>query len=160
MANNILIFIHLMAAAVAVGSLAFCLLFLLPAAEKLPEQKIPVEYSIAYKALDILAPTVLAAILLLIGTGIYFLLTTYTRQVDLAPGYYNLFGVKMVFVIIALFLSIYQTFTLRPLISDLDLSPENRKQVPATLRKMKTLGQVTLATLSIAVFLGLWLAKY
>lgn len=160
MDNNILIFIHLMAAAVAVGSLAFCLLALLPAAAKLPEQKIPLEHSITYKALDILAPTVMAALLALIGTGIYFLLTNYTRQVDLAPGYYNLFGVKMVFVIIALFLSIYQAFTLRPQISDLDLSPENRKLVPATLKKMKTLSQVTLATLSVAVFLGIWLARY
>jgi uncharacterized membrane protein len=160
MDNNILIFIHLMAAAVAVGSLAFCLLALLPSAAKIPEQNIPLEYSVSYKALDILAPTVLASILLLIGTGIYFLLTTYTRQVDLAPGYYNLFGVKMVFVIVALFLSIYQTFTLRPLISDLDLSPENRKGVPAILSKMKILSQVTLATLSIAVFLGIWLARY
>jgi uncharacterized membrane protein len=160
MENNILIFIHLMAAAVAVGSLVFCLLALLPAAEKLPEQKIPVEYSISYKALDILAPTVMAALLVLIGTGIYFLLTNYTRQVDLAPGYYNLFGVKMVFVIAALFLSIYQTFTLRPQISDLDLSPENRKLVPATQKKMKTLSQVTLAALSVAVFLGLWLARF
>jgi uncharacterized membrane protein len=160
MENNILIFIHLMAAAVAVGSLVFCLLALLPAAEKLPDQKIPVEYSISYKALDILAPTVMAALLVLIGTGIYFLLTNYTRQVDLAPGYYNLFGVKMVFVIIALFLSIYQAFTLRPQISDLDLSPESRKIVPSTLKKMKTLSQVTLATLSVAVFLGLWLARF
>ncbi|GJL79087.1 MAG: hypothetical protein NPINA01_20760 [Nitrospinaceae bacterium] len=149
-----------MAAAVAVGGLAFCLLFLLPAAAKLPDQNTPVEYSVSYRALEILAPTVLAAILVLIGTGIYFLLTNYTRQVDLAPGYYDLFGVKMVFVIAALFLSVYQTFTLRPRISDLDLSPENRERVPQTLQKMKTLGQVTLATLSVTVFLGIWLARY
>ena len=160
MANNLLIFIHLMAAAIAVGGLAFCLFFLLPAAAKLPEQKIAVEYSIPYRALDMLAPTVLAAVLVLIGTGIYFLLTNYTRQVDLAPGYYNLFGVKMIFVVLSLFLSVYQTFTLRPQISDLDLSPESRELVPATLQKMKTLNQVSLAALSLSIFLGIWLARY
>lgn len=160
MENNLLIFLHLMAAAVGVGSLVFCLFFLLPAAAKLPERNIPVEYSIPYRALDVLAPAILAAILALIGTGVYFLLTNYTRQVDLAPGYYNLFGVKMIFAILALFLSVYQTCTLRPRISDLDLSPESRELVPAVLQKMKTLGQVTLAALSIAVFLGLWLARY
>ena len=160
MESNLLIFIHMMAAAIAVGSLAFGLLFLLPSVAKLPEQKTPVEYSVPYIVLELLAPTVMAAILALIGTGIYYLLTHYTRQVDLAPGYYNLFGVKMVFVVIALFLSVYQTFTLRPRISDLDLSPENRKLVPATLKKMDALGKVTLATLSVAIFLGIWLARY
>ncbi len=160
MGNNILIFIHLMAAAIAVGSLAYCLLFFLPVMEKLPEHKMPEEHSAPYKALEVLGPTVLAAVLILIGTGIYYLLANYTRQVDLAPGYYNLFGVKMVFVIIALFLSIYQTFTLRARIANLDLSPENRKLVPATLKKMKTLGQMILATLTGAVFLGIWLARF
>jgi len=75
MENNVLIFIHLMAAGVAVGSLAYCLLFFLPVMEKLPEQKMPEEHSATYKALEVLAPTVLAAVLLLIGTGIYYLLT-------------------------------------------------------------------------------------
>ncbi len=160
MENNVLIFIHLMAAAIAVGSLAYCLLFYLPVLEKLPEQKIPEEHSATYKALEVLAPSVLAAVLVLIGTGIYYLLTNYTRQVDLAPGYYNLFGVKMVFVIITLFLSVYHTFTLRARIANLDLSPENRKLVPATVQKMKSLGQMILATLTVAVFLGIWLARF
>jgi len=160
MENNVLIFIHLMSAAVAVGSLAYCLLFFLPVMEKLPEQKMPEEHSVAYKAQEVLAPTVLAAVLILIGTGIYFLLTNYTRQVDLAPGYYNLFGVKMVFVIITLFLSVYHTFTLRARIANLDLSPENRELVPATLKKMKTLGQMILATFTVTFFLGVWLARF
>lgn len=160
MENNVLIFIHLMAAMVAVGSLAYCLLFFLPVMEKLPEQKVPEEHSATYKALEVLAPTVLAAVLILIGTGIYYLLTNYTRQVDLAPGYYNLFGVKMVFVIITLFLSVYHTFTLRARIANLDLSPENRELVPATMQKMKTLGQMILATLTVTSFFGIWLARF
>lgn len=160
MENNILIFIHLMSAGIAVGSLAYCLLFFLPVMEKLPEEKMPEEHRVAYKVQEILAPTVLASVLMLIGTGIYYLLTNYTRQVDLAPGYYNLFGIKMVFVIIALFLSVYHTFTLRARIADLDLSPENREQVPATLQKMKTFGQMILATLTVAFFLGIWLARF
>ena len=160
MENNVLIFIHLMAAMVAVGSLAYCLLFFLPVMEKLPEQKIPEEHSVVYKALEILAPTVLGSVLILIGTGIYYLLTNYTRQVDLAPGYYNLFGVKMVFVIITLFLSVYHTFTLRTRIANLDLSPENRKLVPATLKKMRNLGQMILVTLTVTIFLGIWLARF
>jgi hypothetical protein len=160
MENNVLIFIHLMAAAIAVGSLAYCLLFYLPVLEKLPEQKIPEEHSATYKALEVLAPSVLGAVLVLIGTGIYYLLTNYTRQVDLAPGYYNLFGVKMVFVIITLFLSVYHTFTLRARIANLDLSPENRELVPATMQKMKSLGLMILVTLTVAVFLGIWLARF
>jgi putative copper export protein len=160
MENNVLIFIHLMSAAIAVGSLAYCLLFFLPVMEKLPEEKQPEEHRVAYKALEILAPTVMASVLMLIGTGIYYLLTNYTRQVDLAPGYYNLFGVKMVFVVIALFLSVYHTFTLRARIADLDLSPENRERVPATLQKMKSFGQMILTTLTVAFFLGIWLARF
>jgi len=159
MENNFLIFIHLMSAAVAVGSLAFCLLFFLPVMEKLPQPKMPEEHSAPYKALEVLGPTVLAAILILIGTGIYYLLANYTRQADLAPGYYNLFGVKMVFVIVALFLSVYQTFTLRARIAHLDLTPENRELVPIILKKIKILGQMILFTLAGAIFLGIWLAR-
>ena len=65
MGNNVLIFIHLMSAAVAVGSLAYCLLFFLPAMEKLPEHKMPEEHSASYKALEVLAPSVLGAVQLL-----------------------------------------------------------------------------------------------
>jgi len=161
MQSHFIIFIHLLAAAAAVGSLAYCILFFLPVMEKLPPpEKTPEEHSVTYKALEILAPTVLASILVLIGTGVYFLLANYTRQVDLAPGYYDLFGIKMVFVILALFLSIYLTFSLRSRIANLDLKPENRKLVPATLKQMKSLSQAILIILLIASFLGVWLARF
>lgn len=161
MQSNIIIFIHLLAAATAVGSLAYCILFFLPVMEKLPPPaKTPEEHSVTYKALEILAPTVLASILVLIGTGIYFLLANYTRQVDLAPGYYDLFGIKMVFAMLALFLGIYLTFSLRSRIANLDLKPENRKLVPATLQQMKSLSQAILGILLIASFLGVWLARF
>ncbi len=150
-----------MAAAVGIGSLAYCILFFLPAMEKLPQpQKQPEEHSATYKALEVLAPTVLASVLVLVGTGIYYLLTNYTRQVDLPPGYYDLFGIKMVFVVLVVFLSVYLTFSLRARISNLDLSPESRKLVPATLQQMKTLSQATLVLIVIASFLGIWLARF
>ncbi len=100
------------------------------------------------------------SLLVLIGSGLYYLMANYTRQVELTPGYYNLFGIKMVFVIAALFLSIYQTFPLRGRISNLDLVPENRKLVPATLRTQRAVSRVLLAVLSMAVFLGIWLARF
>jgi hypothetical protein len=80
--------------------------------------------------------------------------------VELKPGYYNLFGFKMIFVIAAFFLSIYQTFSLRNRIANLDLSPENRKQVPETLQKMKTIAQLILMAVSVAIFLGVWLTRF
>ncbi len=115
---------------------------------------------IACDVFDLLAPTVFVSLLVLIGSGLYYLMANYTRQVELTPGYYNLFGIKMVFVIAALFLSIYQTFPLRGRISNLDLVPENRKLVPATLRTQRAVSRVLLAVLSMAVFLGIWLARF
>ncbi|SVD77150.1 uncharacterized protein METZ01_LOCUS430004, partial [marine metagenome] len=44
MTNNIIIFIHLMAAAIAIGSMVFAVVLLLPSIEKLPEQKGPEEH--------------------------------------------------------------------------------------------------------------------
>ncbi|MDP7556547.1 MAG: hypothetical protein QF687_01515 [Nitrospinaceae bacterium] len=160
MTNNIIIFIHLMAAAIAVGAMVFAVFLLLPAVEKLPKRDGPEEYSVFYKSFDLLSPTVFTCLLVLIGTGIYFLLENYTAQVELKPGYYDLFGVKLVCVVAAFFLSIYQTFNLRTRIADLDLSPENRKLVPETIEQMKKITKLTLTAFSLALFFGIWMARY
>ena len=119
MQNNIIIFIHLMAATIAIGASIYSLLIYLPTAEK--DQKGRDENSPSYKILDMLAPTVFACLLILVGSGVYFLLVNYTSQTGLKPGYYNLFGIKMLFAIAAFFLSMYLAFSLRVQISDLDL---------------------------------------
>ena len=108
MTNVIIIFIHLLAAGIALGSLVYCLKIYLPVVEKGQTERD--ENSPAYKILDLMAPTVFASLLILIGTGIYFLLENYSAQVGLKPGYYNLFGIKMVFVAGAFFTSMYVTF--------------------------------------------------
>jgi hypothetical protein len=158
MTNVIIIFIHLLAAGTALGSLLYCLKVYLPVVEKGQTERD--ENSPAYKMLDLLAPTVFASLLILIGTGVYYLLENYSAQVGLKPGYYNLFGIKMVFVAGAFFTSMYVTFSLRIHISDLDLSPENKKRVPETLRKMIGLSKMTMWMVAIALFLGIWLARY
>ncbi|PIP71749.1 MAG: hypothetical protein COW89_10250 [Nitrospinae bacterium CG22_combo_CG10-13_8_21_14_all_47_10] len=158
MTNVIIIFIHLLAAGTALGSLLYCLKVYLPVVEKGQTERD--ENSPAYKMLDLLAPTVFASLLILIGTGVYYLLENYSAQVGLKPGYYNLFGTKMVFVAGAFFTSMYVTFSLRIHISDLDLSPENKKRVPETLRKMIGLSKMTMWMVAIALFLGIWLARY
>jgi uncharacterized membrane protein len=158
--NIIIIFIHVMAAAVALGSLVYCLMFFLPALAKGSSPKSPVEESADYKALEALSPTVFVALLVLIGSGLYFLLANYSDSKDYAQGYYNLFGIKMVLVAAAFFISIYQTFTLKNHISNLDIHPENRENVPAVLEKIKTMGRVSLGIISVAAFLGIWLARF
>ena len=160
MTNNIIIFIHLMAAAIAIGSMVFAVVLLLPSIEKLPEQKGPEEHFIPYKSVELLAPTVFACLLALIGTGIYYLFENYTEQVGLKPGYYDLFGLKLICVVVAFFLSIYQTFNLRARIADLDLSPENRKLIPKTIQQIKKTTTLILIAFSLAVFFGIWLARF
>ena len=71
MQNNIIIFIHLLAAIVAIGGSIYSLLISLPAAEK--NQKKRDENSPSYKILDLLAPTVFACLLIMVGSGVYFL---------------------------------------------------------------------------------------
>ncbi len=156
MENKILIFIHLMAVAVGVGSSAFCLFLLLP----VQQEKALDENSPSYKILDILAPTVFTCMLVLVASGIFYLMENYTEQVNLKPGYYNLFGIKMASAVIAFFLSAYQTFGLRSRVANLDLRPENRKLVPEVLQKMNSLGKLTLGFLVVTMFLGVWLARF
>ena len=72
MTNNLIIFIHLMTAATAIGSMVFTVILLLPSMEKLPEQKKLEEHSVTYKSMELLAPTVFTCLLALIGTGVYF----------------------------------------------------------------------------------------
>ena len=111
MTNNIIIFIHLMAAAIAIGSMVFSVILLLPSIEKVSAQQESEEFSTPYKSVELLAPTVFTCLLILIGTGVYYLLENYTGQVGLKPGYYNLFGLKLICVVVAFFLSTYQTLT-------------------------------------------------
>lgn len=158
MQNNLIIFLHLMAAAVAIGGSVYSLLIHLPVAEKNRKQRD--ENSPSYKILDHLAPTVFACLLVLVGTGIYYLLVNYTAQTGLKTGYYNLFGVKMLFAVAAFFFSMYLAFSLRTQISDLDLNPKNKVLVPAVLKKMIGLSRVTLALMVVALFLGVWLARF
>jgi uncharacterized membrane protein len=158
MTNVIIIFIHLLAAGVALGSSIYCLKVYLPVVEK--DQGERDENSPAYKILDLMAPTVFASLLMLVGTGVYYLLENYSAQVGLKPGYYNLFGIKMVFVAGAFFTSMYVTFSLRIHISDLDLSPQNKKLVPQTLKKIIGLSKMTMWMIAIALFLGIWLARF
>ena len=158
MQNNIIIFIHLLAATVAIGGSIYSLLIYLPTAEK--DQKGRDENSPSYKILDLLAPTVFASMLILVGSGVYFLLVNYTAQTGLKPGYYNLFGIKMIFAVGAFFISMYLAFSLRIQISDLDLNPKNKALVPATLKKMIGLSRMTLALMTITLFLGIWLARF
>ena len=149
-----------MAAAVAIGSMVFSVVLLLPSIDKVPTQQGPEEFSTPYKLLELLAPTVFTCLLILIGTGIYYLLENYTGQMALKPGYYNLFGLKLICVVIAFFLSVYQTFNLRARIANLDLSPENRKIVPRTIQQIKKTTIPVLVTFSIALFFGIWLARF
>ena len=158
MQNNIIIFIHLLAAIVAIGGSIYSLLIYLPAAEK--NQKKRDENSPSYKILDLLAPTVFACLLILVGSGVYFLLVNYTAQTGLKPGYYNLFGIKMIFAVGAFFISMYLAFSLRIQISDLDLNPKNKELVPSILKKMIGLSRMTLALMTITLFLGIWLARF
>ena len=147
-----------MAAVIAIGGSVYCLLIYLPLSEK--DKKERDENSPSYKILDQLAPTVFASLLVLVGTGIYFLLVNYTAQTGLKPGYYNLFGIKMIFVAGAFFVSMYLTFSLRVQISDLDLNPKNKVLVPKTLKKMIGLSRMILMLMTIALFIGIWLARF
>ena len=147
-----------MAAVVAIGSSIYSLLIYLPVAERNHKERD--ENSPSYKILDHLAPTVFASLLVLVGTGVYFLLVNYTAQTGLKPGYYNLFGIKMLFVAVAFFISMYVAFSLRVQISDLDLNPKNKALVPGIIKKMIGLSRMTLALMIIALFLGVWLARF
>ena len=64
------------------------------------------------------------------------------------------------FVAGAFFISMYLAFSLRVQISDLDLNPKNKVLVPETLKKMIGLSRMTLVLMTIALFLGIWLARF
>lgn len=159
MQNTIIIFVHILGAALAIGAGVFGLLVLLPLAGK-REGEPKDETSLAYILMDKLAPTMFVGILALVFSGVYYLMENYTDQVNLKDGYYNVLGIKLVFVLTAFFASAYQTFMLKPDIANLDLQPERRKRVPATLKKMAATGKIALAAVGLAVFMGIYLARY
>ncbi len=160
MTDSIIMFVHLMAAAVAVGSGVFGLVLLWPRIFDSKKDAMLDEHSASYKVMDLLAPTVFTCLLLLIGSGVYYMMENYTEQVNLKEGYYNVLGIKLIFVVVAFLLSLYQTFGLRSKIAHLDLRPENREWVRPTLEKMKYLGGITLGAIVAAVFMGIYLARY
>ena len=160
MTDTIIMFVHLMAAGVAAGSSIFGLVLLWPRIFSSKNDETLDEHSAAYKVIDLLAPTVFTCLLLLIGSGIYYMMENYTEQVNLKDGYYNMLGIKLIFVVMAFLLSLYLTFGLRSKIAHLDLRPENRQWVRPTLEKMKYLGGITLGAIVFAIFMGLYLTRY
>lgn len=160
MQNNIIIFVHLIAAGVWVGSSVYCLLLVMPKLGKPGSKEPQDEHSAAYKMMDTLVPTIFVCAAILAASGVYFLMANYTDQVNLKDGYYNLFGAKMVFALIAFGISVYLMFGLRPSIENIDLSPGKRKLIPAVLKKMKTLGRMNLWAVTLTIFLGVWLARF
>lgn len=160
MTNTIIMFVHLVAVVVAAGSSFFALVLLWPRLGDSDEKEMLDENSVYYKIVDLLAPTVFVCLLLLIGSGVYYMMENYTDQVNLKEGYYDLLGLKLIFVIAAFMLSLYQTFGLRARIAHLDLRPENREQVRPTLEKLRFLGRVTLGAIVFAAFMGVYLARY
>ena len=160
MTDTIIMFIHLVAAGVAVGSSAFGLILLWPRIFNPQKDESLDENSAPYKVIDLLAPTVFTCLLLLIGSGVYYMMENYTEQVNLKEGYYNILGFKLIFVVVAFFLSLYQTFGLRSKIAHLDLRPENREWVRPTLEKMKYFGGLTLGAIVFALFMGVYLTRY
>jgi uncharacterized membrane protein len=160
MTDTIIMFVHLMAAGVAAGSSIFGLVLLWPRIFSSNKDEALDEHSAAYKMIDLLAPTVFTCMLLLIGSGVYYMMENYTEQVNLKEGYYNVLGIKLIFVVVAFLLSLYQTFGLRSKIAHLDLRPENRQWVRPTLEKMKYLGGITLGAIVAAIFMGIYLARY
>lgn len=160
MTNTLIMFVHLAAAIVAAGSSFFALILLWPRVAPGSEDEPQDEHSTPYKIVDLLAPTVFACLLVLIGSGVYYMMENYTEQVNLKEGYYNMLGIKLTFVVGAFFLSLYQTFGLRSRISHLDLRPENKPLVAPTVEKIRYLGGITLAAIVFAVFMGVYLARY
>ena len=160
MTDTIIMFVHLMAAVVAAGGSIFGLILLWPRIFILKQGETLDEHSAPYKVIDLLAPTVFTCLLLLIGSGVYYMMENYTEQVNLKEGYYNILGIKLIFVVVAFLLSLYQTFGLRSKIAHVDLRPENRKWVRPTLEKMQYLGGITMAAIVFAVFMGIYLARY
>lgn len=160
MTDSIIMFVHLIAAAVAAGSSIFGLVLLWPRIFDSKNNEMLDENSVAYKVIDLLAPTVFTCMLLLVGSGVYYMMENYTEQVNLKEGYYNVLGIKLIFVVVAFLLSLYQTFGLRSKIAHLDLRPENREQVRPTLEKMKYFGGIILGAVVSAIFMGIYLARY
>lgn len=160
MTNAFIMFVHLSAAVVAAGGSFFALILLWPRVGPSPKGEAPDERSPAYQIVDVLAPTVFACLLILIGSGVFFMMENYTDQVNLREGYYDVLGIKLVFVVGAFFMSLYSTFSLRSKISHLDLRPENRQWVAPTIEKMRFLGGITLGAIVFALFMGIYLARY
>ena len=142
------------------GSSVYCLFLVLPQLEKSDSDGSQDEDSTACKMMDVLVPTIFTSVAILVASGIYYLMANYTDQVNLKDGYYNLFGVKMIFAIAAFGMSAFLMFGLRPSIENIDLMPEKRKLLSASLKKIKTLGKINLWTVTLTIFLGVWLARF
>ena len=71
MQNSLLIFIHVIAAAIAIGSILFSIFIFLPVLRK--NEDLFIESSLELKMMDRLVSTVLGCMFTLIITGVYFL---------------------------------------------------------------------------------------
>ena len=160
MTDTIIMFVHLMAAVVAAGGSVFVLVLFWPRVFDPKSSDSLDEHSVSYKLLELLAPTVFVCLLVLIGSGVYYMMENYTEQVNLNEGYYNILGIKLIFVAWAFLLILSETCALRAQLAHLDLRPQNRALVRPTLEKMKYLGGITLGAIVFATFMGVYLTRF
>ena len=89
MTNSIIMFVHLTAAAVAAGGSFFVLILLWPRVGPASKDENQDEHSVSYKIVDLLAPTVFACLLVLIGSGVPIAFGTDSGPAGRFPGYFE-----------------------------------------------------------------------
>ena len=156
--KDILIFIHILALAIAFGGSIFNLFILPLIIEEKSNQNNKIH--VAVRTINLFLPINFGMLIIIVATGILLLFSLSEKISNISsPLYLNLFFLKILLVTIIFSIAAYQTLCLRFKIVTMDIDKIKDETPPKPFRVMRTSSIINLILITIVVFLGITMSN-
>ena len=156
--KDVLIFIHILALAVAFGGSVFQVFILPSIVREKSNQKNKIQ--IIARSISLFSPVSFGMLSIVVFTGM-LLLFSLTKDISniSSPFYLNVFSVKIILVTAIFSIAAFQTFNLRFKIVCMDTDKLNEENPPKQFRVMRTCSIINIILTTIVILLGITMSN-
>ena len=156
--KDVLIFIHILALAVAFGGSVFQVFILPSIVREKSNQKNKIQ--IIVRSISLFSPISFGMLSVVVFTGI-LLLFSLTKDISNISSslYLNVFSVKIMLVTAIFSIAAFQTFNLRFKIVCMDINKINEEKPPKQFRVMRTCSKINIILTTIVILLGITMSN-
>ena len=156
--KDILIFIHILALAVALGGSVFNVFILPLIIEEKSNQNNKIQ--IAVRTINLFLPINFGMLIIIVSTGILLLYSQSGKISNVSsPLYLNVFFIKILLVTIIFSIAAYQTLCLRFKIVTMNIDKIKGENPPKQFRLMKTCSIINIILITIVILLGITMSN-